>query len=142
MGGMMMKNRTLQCPNCNAIDAKLTPIDNRVIKETRNASIIETERAYRCTCRKCKKIYELYYGKSVLKRYNKDSEENVFGDIKIYVTYDSEYDTSYKIIKTNDVMMMITNNDEYPIVINDREIIDNPAKVRSMMYKTRRNRYK
>lgn len=138
-------NKTISCPICKGNNITYKLEDNYSIKETESVSTTNITRTYNCYCENCKNHYQVKHGKAMLKRYKPFVEETCFGDVKLYVSYESDFDRAYKIVSVNDVYMILVEDDMYPIVINSnkqRNLINEHKKVKSLVLNTWMNRYR
>jgi hypothetical protein len=84
-------------------------------------------------------------GKAVLEIYEPPIPETCCGDVLKYVSYISDFDRSYKIVSINNVLMVIVNDDKYPIIINEEkkeEFIQNHEMTRKLVNNIWMNRYR
>lgn len=133
---MYKVNKPLSCPYCHANGPELShfPIDKITKKETDDATLVNIKRTYNCHCKKCNKNYQVPYGKAKLTRYKPYTSGTCIGDVRVYVKYESEFDRSYSIVDVQGIMMMIVEEDEYPMVIANNEVdalINNHKKTKS-----------
>ena len=77
--------------------------------------------------------------------YNPPIPESCCEDVLKYAEYISDFDYSYKIITVNGVPMIIVEDDEYPIIIEEKkqdEFIQNHEMTRKLVNNTWMNRYR
>ncbi len=143
IGGTMKKtNSSLACPLCHSDGIKMLIIDN--LKE-KAVNTLEIVRRYNCYCERCQKWYQADYGKAILQKYNPAVSETVADDVKLYVSYESEFDRSYKIVSIDNTMMIMAEDDEYPIIIEvdyQREFINSHSKTKRLVNNTWMRRYR
>jgi len=139
--------KSLECPICHAFgnDKTYSYNDNYQKKETEKKTVVNIRRIYTCHCKKCNKNYQVDYGKAKLVKYKPFIYGVCLDDVKIYVTYESEFDRSYKIITVNNTPMILAEDDDFPIIINNQqkeELVNNHDKTKGLVFNTWMNRYR
>ena len=66
--------------------------------------------------------YEVEYGKAKLRKYDPPKNVACNEDVKIYISYESEFDRSYKLVKIMGTLMIFYDDDQYPIIIFKKPI--------------------
>ena len=138
--------KSLSCPFCMAEgkDVVTTPSDKFEQENQGKDTVITIKRTYECHCKKCDHDYQVDYGQARLIRY----QPFIYvtnDDIKIYIDYESEFDRSYKIIEVNDIPMIITESDDYPIIVGKEkatELIEDYQKAKEYAYNIWMDRYR
>ena len=128
--------KSLICPKYQASgnDIKISIVDNFKKYEYENIIGSDIKRTYKCYCKKCMESYEVEYGNAKLRKYNPPISGDCLGDINEYVSYESEFDRSYKIVTVMGTSMIITDDDIYPIIICEE--------TKSLILNTWMNRYR
>lgn len=122
-----MKIRALStvCPFCvNEITERTYENKDYINKIEDNdiCTTLEINHTCDCFCKKCHNHYTVDFGKAILKRY-KTSIYDEEDDMKVFVDYESEFDTSYRIVEYKGKNMIIADRDD-----NVRVVIDDEAK--------------
>lgn len=139
--------KSIACPKCNAfgVNISVSEVDDYEKIEYENVTGFTIKKTYKCICKKCGESYEVDYGNAWLRRYNPPDYGTCIGDVKKYVTYESEFDASYKIVSVGSTSMIISDGDMYPIVISaDRrdELVNNHEKTKNLVYNRAMDRYR
>ena len=145
-----MKNKdrkSIACPKCKAfgVNISVSVVDDYEKIEYENVTGFNIKRTYKCVCKKCGESYEVDYGNARLRRYNPPENVTCYHDVKEYVTYESEFDDSYKIITVRDTPMIISEGDMYPIVISAirrDELANNHEETKEFVYSREMDRYR
>ena len=138
-------NKSLACPNCQTSGIKVLTIDSLNEVDNEGVATLEVSRRYNCFCNLCQKWYLVDYGKAVLKKYNLPVMETISGDVKLYVSYESEFDRGYKIISIDNTLMIMAEGDKYPIIVAENEqaeIVNTHSKTRKLISNKFMERYR
>ena len=145
-----MKNKdreSIACPKCKAfgVNISVSEVDDYEKIEYENVTGFNIKRTYKCVCKKCGESYEVDYGNAQLRRYNPPEDVTCYHDVKEYISYESEFDRSYRIITTRGISMIIIDDDMYPIVISEQkknELINNHEEAKSLILNIWMSRYR
>ena len=117
-------NKSLACLYCHAdgLDISYSPNDEVTKDKQDKVTLVNIKRTYNCHCKKCNNSYQVDYGVAKLRRYKPYTSGTCIGDVRVYVRYESEFDRSYTIADVQGVMMMLVEEDDYPIIIDRKEV--------------------
>ncbi len=143
----------LACPKCHndregdivaVYTEKLVPVNEK--EGNSKVTGFDNIETYKCHCKVCDENYEVYWGKTKLRKYNPPFEDTVIGDVVVYVWYEGDENRkSYKIVSVDDVPMLIVANDDYPIILSSEEkneLINDHKKAKTKVYNTWMDRYR
>lgn len=139
--------KSLACPYCHAdgLDISYVSSDDITKSEQDDATLVNIKRTYNCQCKRCNKSYQVDYGKARLKRYKPYTSGTCMGDVRVYVKYESEFDRSYTIADVQGVMMFLIEDDEYPIIIDRKDVdtlLKDHKKAKEKVYNIWMSRYR
>lgn len=137
--------KSLVCPICGTKGSNISNKDTYKKYEYKDVTGFDIKRTYNCYCENCKKWYQVEYGNAKLRRYNPATDGTCLDDVKLFVSYKSEFDRSYRIISVEDIPMIIIEDDLYPKVIGEdkkNELIADHEKTKSLVNNIWMSRYR
>lgn len=144
--------KSVTCPDCENqnVDIKVT-YKNKKQKEVTYAQeeAIEfyQERVMNCHCPNCNKDYQVNQGKDVYTVLKEPLPVSFYQDVHLLAVYDSNFEYDFKIVKVSPyngtpITMAIVENDEYPVVLPEKEDIKDLPKVKKILFNAWMNRYR
>ena len=144
--------KSIACPECKTtnVDVKTT-YKNKHRKDVlyceEDAIEIYQERVMNCHCPNCKTDYKVNQGKDIYTIMQEPLPLTASRDIQLLAIYDSSFDHDFKIVRASTyngsfITMALVENDEYPVILPEKQDITDLPKVKKILFNTWMDRHR
>lgn len=144
--------KSIACPECKETDVDVkTTYRNKHTKDVvyleEDATEFYQERVMKCHCPSCDKDYSVNQGKDIYTVLKEPVPQTASRDIQLLAVYESSFDHDFKIVKASTyngafITMALVENDEYPVILPEKQDITDLPKVKKILFNTWMDRHR
>lgn len=143
--------KSIACPECKNTDVDVkTTYRNKHKKDItymeEDATEFYQERVMKCHCHSCDIDYSVNQGKDIYTVLKEPLPQTQSRDIQLLAIYDSSFDHDFKIVRAStyngsSITMALVENDEYPVILPEKQDITDLPKVKKILFNTWMDRH-
>jgi len=144
--------KSIACPECKnqSVKVKVTypnKSQRDIIYSGEEAIEFYQERVMNCHCPNCNKDYKVTQGEDTYIVLREPLPMTVSRDVQLLAIYNSSFDHDFKIVRMapysdQPITIAIAENDEYPVIIPEKQNIQELTKVKKILFNTWMSRYR